>query len=249
MMVLALQGTPAAAAGWRDAYADMLQRHTRAVPQTVGTVVDYAALRSDPRWRALVAELSAADAQATRTRAEKLAFWINAYNILAIDLVVEKRPRKSIKDLGNFLFPVWGREAGEIGGRSVSLGEIEHEILRPMQEPRIHAAIVCASVSCPSLRREPYLAERIDEQLDEAMRIFLADTRKGARVDPAGNRLLLSSIFDWFAEDFGPVGGVRVFLSSYLPEAAAAWLKGRTDDVVVAYLDYDWSLNRPAAGR
>jgi hypothetical protein len=84
----------------------------------------------------------------------------------------------SIRDIGSLLRPVWNREAGRVGRRARSLGEIEHEILRPLGDPRIHGAIVCASVSCPPLRREPFAAARLDAQLDDQMRRWLA-TGKG----------------------------------------------------------------------
>jgi hypothetical protein len=86
-------------------------------------------------------------------------------------------PIDSIRSIGSFFSPVWKKTAGEIGGRSYTLYEIEHEILRPMGEPRIHAAIVCASLSCPPLRREPYRAAELEAQLEDNVRRWLADPR------------------------------------------------------------------------
>ena len=237
-------GAGAAATEWRELYGELLEGYTQAVPRTVGTVVDYAGLRTEPRWRQLIGEFGRSDPGELRTREQKLAFWINAYNIFAIDLVVQGDPKQSIKDLGSFLWPVWKLDAGEIAGRSYSLGEIEHEILRPMGEPRIHAAIVCASTSCPSLRREPFRASAIDAQLDEVFQGFVADTRKGVRIDAPRNTLFLSSIFDWFEEDFEAGGGVRAFVLGHLPESRAAELRQLGQGVDIEYLDYDWSLNR-----
>ena len=242
--VLLVAPRGAGAADWRERYADLLAQYTRAVPETVGTVVDYAGLREEPRWRQLVVALGTSDRAALRTREQKLAFWINAYNIFAIDLVVQGDPPQSIKDLGNFLWPVWKRDAGEIAGRRYSLDEIEHEILRKMGEPRIHAAIVCASTSCPSLRRVPFSADAIDSQLDEVFRGFVADTRKGVRIDAPQRTLFLSSIFDWFAKDFESVGGVLPFVRRHLSDSRAAELRTLGDGVEIEYLDYDWSLNR-----
>src|SRR4030095_12503639 len=135
---------------------------------------------------------------------------IDAYNILAIDLVARHYPVASIRDLGSLLRPVWKIEAGRVGGRAYSLDEIEHGILRPLGDPRVHMAIVCASVSCPSLAREPFVAARIDAQLDAASARFVANEQKGVRVEARGVRL--SKIFDWFAADFAAGGGVLAFV-------------------------------------
>ena len=132
-----------------DAYADLLDRHTYQVEHTARTHVDYEALRNSTDWEGLVHSLKRSRPDQLSTREEQLAFWINAYNILAIDLVRRNYPVDSIRDIGSFFVPVWDREAGQIGDRSYTLGEIEHEILRPLGDPRIHAAIVCARPLAP----------------------------------------------------------------------------------------------------
>ncbi len=226
-------------------YAQILEQYSRAVADTAGTRVDYPGLARSADWKRLIRSLSRSEPAALETREERLAFWINAYNILAIDTVVRNQPVDSIRDIGSLWSPVWDREAGTIAGKPYSLGEIEHEILRPMQEPRIHLAIVCASTSCPSLRREPFTAARLDAQLDDATRAFLASPTKGLRIE--ADAIRLSKIFDWFEEDFEAVGGVRAFVRRYAPPAARAGLDGRR----IRYLDYDWRLNviRPAGPR
>ena len=183
---------PPAAAFDLELYQRLLREHTREVSDAAGVRVDYAALRRSEDWRRLVASLSASDPAQLAERSQRLAFWIDAYNVLAIELVVRNQPRESIRDIGTLFSPVWKREAGRIAGRPYSLDEIEHAILRPLGEPRIHAAIVCASVSCPSLAREPYRAETLDAQLDASLRRFLADPRKGSRLDAARGALVLS---------------------------------------------------------
>ena len=115
----------------------------------------------------------------------------------------------------------------------MSLDELEHDILRKLGEPRIHFAIVCASVSCPDLRREPYTAALLEVQLEEQVRGFLANEAKGLRLE--GRQARVSKIFDWFAEDFSGVGGVAAFIRRYRPLPAAV--------AVEADLDYDWSVN------
>ncbi len=225
------------------AYADILDRHTSEVDDTAMTHVDYDALRGSSGWEQLVESLGRSRPDKLATRGEQLAFWINAYNILTIDLVRRNYPVESIRDIGSFFFPVWEREAGTIGGRSYTLNEIEHEILRPLGDPRIHAAIVCASTSCPQLRREPYEANRIDDQLDDAVRAFLSSPEKGFRLEEETSTVRLSRIFDWFADDFDSEGGVLTFVRRYAPGSAMEWLVRNSDEVEVEYLDYDWRLN------
>lgn len=225
-----------------DLYAQLLEKHTRAVEDIASTRVDYSAVSRDPDWRLLLRSLEASQADAVEGR-EKLAFWINAYNILAIEIVARNYPVASIKDVGSLLRPVWKRQAGTIDGRDVTLEGIEHRTLRPLGDPRIHGAIVCASLSCPPLRREPYRAESLDAQLDDNMRRWLADPRKGAVVGSGDRTLRASSIFKWFAEDFEAQGGVPAFLERYGPEEVRALLREEGKRVRLRYLDYDWSLN------
>jgi hypothetical protein len=243
LLVASLAPAPSAQALDRALYARLLSAHTREVADAAGVRVDYAALRSSADWRALVASLAATDPARLSARAERLAFWIDAYNILAMDWIVRSEPVASIRELGSPLWPVWKREAGRIGGRAYTLDEIEHGILRKLSEPRIHAAIVCASTSCPSLAREPYRPETLDAQLDAALRRFLADPRKGSRLDAERGELVLSPIFDWFAEDFAAAGGALAFVRPHLPGTTRAWLAAHEGRVRIETFDYDWSLN------
>ncbi len=239
-----LAAGPAAAASLdEELYAGLLQRHTREVPDLARTRVDYAGLGASSDWKRLVDSLASVDPASLGTRRETLAFWINAYNILAIDLVVRSYPVDGIKDIGSLLFPVWKREAGRVGGEAVTLHQIEHEILRPLGDPRIHGAIVCASLSCPALRREPFTAERLDAQLDDTLRRWLADPRKGLAVDRSAGAVTLSKIFDWFDEDFADDGGTLAFAARYAPPEDRAWLEQNGARATVRYFDYDWSLN------
>lgn len=247
LVVLAL--TSPASALDEVLYAELLQRHTREVTDTAGVRVDYRALRGNPDWKRLVASVESTDPEKLDSRAAKIAFWSNAYNILAIDTVVRNYPVESIKDVGSFFRPVWDREAGTIGGRAMSLGEIEHEILRKLGEPRIHAAIVCASVSCPPLHREPFTAKRLEEQLGATLRTWLAEPRKGLRIDRGSKTVHLSKVFDWFGEDFEPAGGVLVFIAPYVSDSDRLWLERNAADLDIEYLDYDWGLNGLAAER
>lgn len=230
-----------------SAYGRLLARHVR--PGRIGdvdlSVVDYAVLARDPDYAAALRDLAAADPDALASEADRFAFWINAYNLLAIRTVVDHYPVSGIRDVGSFLFPVWKREAGKVAGRPVSLDHVEHAVLRPrFRDPRVHFAIVCASVSCPDLRAEAYDGARLDEQLDDAVRRFVANPAKGVAV---GGTVRVSSIFRWFADDFGPAG-VVAFLKARMEPAAASRLAGLRDGDL-DWIDYDWSLNDAARSR
>jgi hypothetical protein len=236
------QVTPPAAQPDHESLWDSIARqHIR--PGRIGdvdlNVVDYAAIARDPRWKQLLSALESASEPSDP--GEKMAFWINAYNVMAIKVVLSKYPVKSIKDAGGWITAVWDIEAGIVAGKMRTLTEIEHQILRPMGDARIHAAIVCASISCPPLRAEAFTAATLDKQLDDQMRVWLANENIGARVDAAGGNLQISSIFKWFAEDFEKdAASVRTYVERYLPEEARARLK---PNARVGYLSYDWTLN------
>lgn len=225
-----------------DLYARLLESNTRATTSLAGTEVDYAALVRSRELDRLVTQLAASQ-PAKLDRPARLAFWINAYNILTLDLVRKHYPVPSIHDVGSLFSPVWERPVATIEGRVITLDTIEHAILRPMGEPRIHAAIVCASKSCPPLRRAPFRPETLDADLDEAVRRFLANPAKGVAIDRDARAIRVSKIFDWFEEDFAAQGGVRTWLAAHLPAPDAEWLRGPGRDARLRYFDYDWSLN------
>ncbi|MBW2395303.1 MAG: DUF547 domain-containing protein [Deltaproteobacteria bacterium] len=172
-------------------------------------------MRREPDWDRLLTGIEATDPVALQNAAARIAYWINVYNAFAIDVVVKGRPEESIRDLGSFFSPVWKKPAGRIAGRTYALQEIEHEILRPMGDPRIHGAIVCASLSCPPLARTPYTADGLEGELQENLERWLRHPGKGVRLDAASNTLYVSRIFDWFESDFDAQGGVRTFLAHY----------------------------------
>ena len=196
-------------------------------------VVDYLGLAKDPAFAAAVRQIETFDLSTLDGKTETIAFYINAYNILAVKMVVDNLPLDSIKDVGNLFKSVWKRRAGMIDGRDVSLDEIEHQQLRKLGEPRMHLAIVCASISCPDLRQEAYRGARLDAQLDDQTRRFLNNPGKGLRV--AGERVEVSKIFKWFGEDFVADGGVEAFIRGHHDLPANATIK--------TTIDYDWSLN------
>jgi len=226
------------------AWDGLVKKHVG--PTTIAGVrlagVNYPAIKNDPAYAKLIADLKSFSPAALKTPEEKMAFWINVYNIMAVKMVVDHYPVDSIKDAGSLFESVWKKKVGVIGGREVTLNDIEHEILRKMGDPRIHVAIVCASVSCPDLRKEAYTADRLDAQLDDQFKRFLENRGKGLQIERDKGRVTLSKIFDWFEEDFEPKGGVLPYLSRYVPEKDRSLLnKGNLD---VSYLDYNWDLNK-----
>lgn len=201
--------------------------------------VDYRKIKADPAFPRLLGGLKTVSLAEFQSEPERLAFWINTYNILAVKMVVDHYPVESIKDVGSLFSPVWKRDAGEVAGKMRTLNEVEHEILRRMGDPRIHVAIVCASVSCPDLPDFAFTPEQLEAQLDGRMVAFLENSGKGMRVDK--DKVYLSSIFKWFAEDFEAAGGVRRFLSRYLSLDKAEVLNH--PETKIRYLDYNWMLN------
>jgi hypothetical protein len=199
---------------------------------------DYAAILKSNEFDRLVGALETFSPEQLQGEEEVLAFWINVYNIFAVKLVRDHYPVTSIKDVGSFIFPVWGMPAGKIGGKIYSLDDIEHKILRPMNEPAVHFAIVCASVSCPDLRAEAYKAPALKDQLRLQTARFLENRGKGVRVNRERKTVYLSRLFDWYEKDFAAAGGAVGFLSS-------EW-RGNLSipaDYVIEFMTYNWDLN------
>jgi len=144
---------------------------------------DYAAVLDSREFDKLIAGLESFSPAELRGRDESLAFWINVYNIFAVKLVRDYYPIEGIKDVGGIFSPAWIVPAGKVGGKMYTLYGIEHKILRSMNEPAIHFAIVCASVSCPDLRVEAYTASALNDQLKSQINRFLENREKGMRVD------------------------------------------------------------------
>lgn len=240
LTVLLLAGAPPAPVfgaepDW-STYNALLQQYVsaRTVNGTAIHFVNYGGLRSDPRWPAVVRSVET-HAVTGLSPAQKLAFYINAYNILAINMIVQNYPVSTINALNQGSLTVWKRPAGNIGGRSLSLDDIEHSIIRPMGDARIHFAVVCASLSCPDLRREAYTASRLNAQLDDQARRFLSNPGKGLRVE--GNVVHVTKLFEWFAEDFTrAAGSVEAFVRRYVTDLPAG-AQFRTD------IPYLWNLN------
>lgn len=177
------------------------------------------------------------------THEEQLAFLINAYNAWTVKLILENYPVKSIKKIGGIFSSPWKKKFFKLFGNETSLDWIEHEKIRPTyNEPRIHFALVCASIGCPGLRAEAFTAKKLKEQLDDSTKRFLNDSSRN-RYDLANKELALSSIFKWYKDDFTKEkGSVQAFIFPYMDSLKGETL-GTVQKVPIKYLDYNWSLN------
>lgn len=218
-------------------------------------LVDYSQLQQNRRgldqYLAAIADLPPATYDQF-SEPEKIAFLINAYNAITLKSIIDQTPLKaSIKEIPG----VWKWRKHPVAGQSLTLDQIEHEILRrQFDEPRIHAALVCAANSCPPLRQEPYDGDRLEAQLEDQTKRFLNHSQ-GFRLDPGAKTVQLSAIFNWFGQDwqkrFQPQQGfqgsdqeraVLNFISHYLAPPERDFLKN--GDYTVQYFEYDWSLNK-----
>jgi len=214
--------------------------------------VDYAALKTDPRLDRYLAQLAATDPEQLPDDSARLAFWLNAYNAYTIKLIVDREPLKSITEIGTgglvlgsvLKTTAWDIRFAEVGGKKLTLNEIEHEIIRrKFKDARAHFALVCASGSCPVLRTEAYEGDKLDGQLDAQAQLFLRDSTRN-RFDLATKTASLSSIFSWYQGDFG-VDKTAALLkaASYASPEVRAAIEAEPKAWTVEYLTYDWSLN------
>ena len=192
--------------------------------------VNYVAFKNNPtELRDYIVSLGENMPNEDWTKEDKLAYWINAYNALTVDLIIRNYPLKSIKDIKD----PWDQRLWQLGKKWYNLNEIEHEILRKMDEPRIHFTIVCASFSCPKLQNEAFTASKLEAQLTSATKAFLADTNRN---EIASDRIKISKIFQWFSKDFKQDGDLIDFLNKYSETEISSNAKK-------SYKDYNWDLN------
>jgi len=184
----------------------------------------------------------------TYDRAEQMAYWINLYNALTVRIVLEHYPVESIREInispGLFSVGPWGAELVEVEGVALSLDDIEHRILRPIwRDPRVHYAVNCAALGCPNLQPEPFRGDDLDTRLEQAAGAFVNHPR-GVRIEDG--RLIVSSIYHWFQDDFGAdERAVIVHLRGHAAPDLAARL-ARFD--AIDDHDYDWRLNDASRG-
>ncbi len=232
---------------------DLLAKNVVWIDAGHASQVRYAGFESDrAKLKGYLDSLSAVTRQEFDgwSKTEQLAFLINAYNAFTIEKVLTRYPNlKSIRDFGTFVGNPWKDKFFTLLGTPMSLDGIEHDTIRKpgvYDDPRIHFAVNCASVGCPALRNEVYVADRLDAQLEDQTRRFLSD-RSRNRYVPASSTLEVSKIFDWYGADFKRrKGDLVAFFAPYAlemssaPEAQQAIRDGKTK---IAFLDYDWALN------
>jgi hypothetical protein len=214
-------------------------------------LVDYAGLKRAPaELNAYLQSLEDVDPLefASWKRAEKYAFWINAYNAYTIQLVVQNYPISSITKI-KAEGQIWDRPFiplkslfPEAKAKRLSLNDIEHQILRPeFRDARVHAAINCASISCPPLRSSAFTPKGLEQQLDEVTSAWLADPAKN-QFNIDARKARISRVFEWFEGDFvRDAGSLPKWLALYAPTKDRTWL--RSGPVALEYADYDWGLN------
>ncbi|MEL6266784.1 MAG: DUF547 domain-containing protein [Pseudomonadota bacterium] len=224
-------------------WGGLLQRHLSRGSKGVA-LFDYAAAGAARGTLGGYLEAMQAVRPTTLSRPAAMAYWINLYNAVTIDLVLEAWPVDSIKEVRGGLFNTgpWGDEVVRVEGQDLSLDDIEHGILRPVwRDARIHYAVNCASIGCPDLATRPFTAATLEGMMDEGMRTYVAHPR-GARVE--GGEVTVSTIYDWFSEDFGTnERAVLAHIVAAAPTQKASALQsaGQIDDYA-----YDWSINAAA---
>ncbi len=207
------------------------------------TVVDYRSVDSAGRrlLDGYIEHLTETDPRSYNRR-EQLAYWINLYNALTVRVVLDHPGKGSIQQMGRWFFSIgpWDGEMIELAGESISLGAIEHRILRPIwKDHRIHFVVNCASLGCPNLGARAYTGQAIEAMLDQAQREFLQHPR-AVQFDEDGS-LVLSRIFNWYRSDFAvDRSALFNYLTTQRPDLA-----GRLNDFhgKVIYR-YDWQLNQ-----
>jgi hypothetical protein len=211
--------------------------------------VDYKALKAkdSAALQSLRQQLGRVNVAAL-TPKQQLAHWINVYNVNVVATIVESYPVDSIRDISTdpiIRLNVFKKERVPVGNAKLSLDDIEHKKIREaFKDPRIHFAINCAAKSCPPIRPEAFVGERVDAQLDEQAQLFL-NGRHGARFQRDGDELTITvtKIIDWFGDDFDQwAGGKAKFIRKYVP-ADKQRMIDQAKDIDIEYDDYDWALN------
>ena len=251
--------TPAQAQSFDHSHAawtSLLKKHVVLLDAGKASQVRYAGMLGDhSALKAYLAQLSAVGAATFDgfTKPQQMAFLINAYNAFTVALILTKYPTlDSIRDLGNLITKPWDIKNIPLLGTSLTLDNIEHGKLRAKgqyDDPRIHFAVNCASIGCPMLREEAFVADRLESQLEEQTTRFMSD-RSRNRFNAASGKLEVSKIFDWYGGDFKlgykGIASLPAFAAKYavqLADAPADRERIKAKEVSLGFLDYDWKLN------
>lgn len=221
-----------------QAWQQLLDRYLS--QQGMHTLFDYANVEISDREKlqTYINQLARLDPR-TLNKQQQYAYWINLYNALTVNIILEHYPVSSITKIGGwFRFGPWNLPLLEIASQKLTLNDIEHRILRPIwQDPRIHYVVNCASLGCPNLQSEAFTAQNIDRLLEKSTHEFI-NSEKGAKITK--DQLILSSIYQWYADDFGSQAELMAHLSLYRPELT-------TYRGTIRY-EYDWRLNSNRVG-
>jgi len=238
------------------AWTALLKKHVVLVDGGKASQVRYAEIAKErDALRGYIETLSKVDESEFRkwSKDEQLAFLMNAYNANMIELVLTRYPKiGSVWDFGKVINNPFKNRFFKLFGRDFSLDAIEHETIRAKgvyDDPRIHMAVNCASVGCPMLREEAFVAERLDRQLDEQVVRFISDKSRN-RYNASASALEVSEIFKWYREDFeSGYKGIRSreqFFAKYAPqlaEGAENQQAVRGQKAAIRHIEYDWRLN------
>ncbi len=253
----ALAPRPAAAQSFdhtHAAWTALLKKHVVLLGGGKASQLRYAGMAAErSALKAYTDSLSAVGSAAFNgfTKPQQMAFLINAYNAFTVELILTRYPQlASIKDLGSLLSNPWKPKFIKLLGTEMSLDNIEHDTLRArgrFDDPRIHFAVNCASIGCPMLREEAFVADRLEAQLDEQTLRFMSDRSRNRWAD---GKLQLSKIFDWYGDDFKlghkGIASLPAFAARYanqLADAPADRDRIKALTVEIGFLDYDWKLN------
>lgn len=211
-------------------FNDLLQKHV-----SKDGIVDYKSFKADEtKLNTYISYLEKTSPANSWSENKQKAFWINAYNAYTIKLILDNYPLKSIMEIKQDGKTAWKIPFAKVGDKIYTLDHIEHEILRKnLFDPRIHVGVNCASGSCPKLGNVAFTEENVDANLEKLMKEFINDS---SRNKISNKKVQISSIFDWFKEDFTKNGSIIDYLNKYSNTAIKS-------NARITYLKYDWSLN------
>lgn len=211
-------------------FNDLLQKHV-----AKNGIVDYKSFNKDKsKLDSYISYLEKTSPESSWSKNKEKAFWINAYNAYTIKIILENYPLKSIKYIKQKGKDAWKIPFAKVGGKTYTLNYIEHQILRKkFSDPKIHVGVNCASTSCPKLGNVAFTEKNIDATLKKLMKEFVNDITRNKL---SNNKIQISSIFDWFREDFTKNGSIIQFLNTYSEIEISPKAK-------ISYLKYNWTLN------
>ncbi len=222
-------------------YGELLEKHIIVNDKKEGifvTSVNYAGWSNDSLHQQAMTYLKQIKDPYAIPPVEQMAFWINVYNYLTIDLILQAEEKESIRNLDGMIRNIWRIKEWNLFGREYTLHDIEHKILRPMNEPRIHYAINCASLSCPDLRETPYSGRGLFTQLEEQELKFVSDSTKGIFVEFGADgkvvEIRVSQLFKWYKHDFTGKHDLHSLLQRH---------KKVKSKHAVKFMKYNWGLN------